>query len=99
MRPQGKALWERIRPYIGFIGIHPVHQKNGIGSVLLTHTCAFVFQTTSFSSLYLECEESLVPFYRKNGFNAMLPEMVERLFGSNPGNSVLCRIDRDTVRS
>jgi len=33
--PQGQHLWERVTPYIAFIGIMPAQQKKGIGNLLL----------------------------------------------------------------
>ena len=33
--PEGEYLWERVAPYIAFIGVMPGQQRQGIGDLLL----------------------------------------------------------------
>jgi GNAT superfamily N-acetyltransferase len=91
---QGRALWQRIRPYIGCIGIHPSHQRQGIGSELLRRTCEYVFRTTSYRHIYLECSPELVAFYLQSRWCEVPSSEVEALFGPNPTDSRVCRVDR-----
>ena len=97
--PHGRAMWQRIRPYIGFIGVHPNHKGKGIGTQLLKETCVYIFQSTEFNDIYLECSAELVPFYARSGFVELPPYEIEEQFGKNPSNSSVCRLSRNIAIS
>ena len=92
--PEGRALWRRIRPYIGFVGVHPDHQQQGIGTALLLKVYERLFEITGALAVYLETHAETLEVYTKAGFVPMSTEEVESAFGRNPSSSVVCRLVR-----
>src|SRR5690606_4876692 len=69
--PNGSCLWERMRPYIGFLGVVGEWRKSGIGRALTIESSRLAILATASDRIYLECEESNIgaqSFYEKLGF-------------------------------
>lgn len=54
------------------IAVHPSYQRQGIASQLLNQIILKV-KEDSLSGIVLMCEEHLIPFYEKHGFQYMAP--------------------------
>ena len=90
--PPGKYLWERMRPYIGFVGVAPGNQGCGIGGVLVSRVSRVALQRTNRYRIFLECEvenERAKGLYEKLGFKVMPPDEVERTFARPPHRNSL----------
>lgn len=79
----GPALWQRVRPYIGFVGVDPAYRDQYIGRTLLSELCDAIFQQTAFESVYLECADGLAAFYRKCGFRQLNFREIQSLSGTD----------------
>ena len=86
--PDGTHLWERMRPYIGFVGVLPECQLGGVGRQLILHAVRQAIVNYPSEFAYLESEEGANGFYEKVGFQRMAAEEVEQAFGKSPRSSV-----------
>ena len=86
--PSGQHLWERMRPYVGFIGISPEFQRCGIGQLLIKEASQKTLSGSRSSHIYLECEKNTFEFYRRLGFIEMNQEEVEMEFSMTPKSTV-----------
>jgi GNAT superfamily N-acetyltransferase len=87
LKPDGHHLWERLRPYLAFLGVLPEMQRQDIGTELIRHALEIVSQHSA-SGLWLECPESSAKFYEKVGFVRLTPEAVQRHTGLTPKGPV-----------
>src|SRR5579885_882878 len=91
---QGDALWKRLAPYIGAIGVLPEQQRIGIGRKLLA--CAMreiAVRCPNERFVYLEHHSGrdyLRRFYQGHGFRTMSAEETFRTAGLCPRASVMC---------
>jgi len=85
---KGPHLWQRMKPYLAFMGVVPEFQGQGIGAALLRQAEEAVFALTAAPYFYLECDEKPVGFYLKAGWEPMAPEHVQREFGLTPKTQV-----------
>jgi GNAT superfamily N-acetyltransferase len=95
VNPKGQYLWERLAPYIGFIGVMTRQQRKGIGSSLLR--CAIegaADRCPNEPFLYLEheVESSARQFYERMGFRVMSGEETFGSVGMYP-KACLMRFD------
>src|SRR4051812_15819276 len=54
--PLGRYLWERMRPYIGFLGVAEESRKCGIGAALIMEASSLALGATGKNHIFLECE-------------------------------------------
>jgi predicted N-acetyltransferase YhbS len=94
--PDGINLWKSLRPYIGFVGVHPARQHKGTGSCLVRAACEAVFLNPCFDSVFLECEENLSGFYEPMGFERVDSEDIEHMHGIKP-KACVYRLDRGSL--
>jgi ribosomal protein S18 acetylase RimI-like enzyme len=85
-------LWKFMRSYIGFMGVHPDLQNQGIGSALLYCVCDAIFRQTTHQKIYLECKERPISLYKRAGFQLLTPDQVEREFHQRPKGFVLQKL-------
>jgi GNAT superfamily N-acetyltransferase len=95
VNPKGYYLWERLAPYIGFIGVMTREQRKGIGSSLLR--CAIegaADRCPNEPFLYLEheVESNARQFYERMGFRVMSGEETFGSVGMYP-KACLMRFD------
>lgn len=88
--PIEKYLWERMRPYIAFVGVLPEHQGKGIGEILVKSSSKHVLDNSSRNHIFLETDETTKEFYEKIGFTHFSPEEVNKRFGLFPKTNVYC---------
>lgn len=81
-------LWQRMKPYLAFMGVLPEFQGRRIGTALLHQAVGRVFMVTAAPYFYLECDEKPAGFYLKTGWEQMGPEEVHREFGLTPKDQV-----------
>lgn len=87
LKPDGQHLWERLRPYLAFVGVLPDHQGQHVGAELIR--CALqISDPHATSGMWLECPESAATFYEKVGFARVAPEAVHRHTGMSPKGPV-----------
>ena len=92
--PQGRFLWERVAPYLAFVGVLPEKQRRGIGGLLLRSTI---------SEIALRCPDEPLLFlehHRQNpvakrlfesvGFRNMSDDEVFSMAGLYPKSAVMC---------
>lgn len=98
---QGKLLWEKIRPYIGFLGVAEGHRRRGIGSELIREAERGAFAVTGAGSIYLECEhenEKALRLYHKLGLTRVNPDEIQKTLGGPLSkNSGLYRAERKSL--
>lgn len=83
LNPSGHNLWERLRPYLAFVGVLPELQGQHVGGELIR--CALkISDLHATSGMWLECPESAAQFYEKIGFVRIAPDVVEQLTGLPP---------------
>lgn len=90
--PHGKYLWERMRPYIGFVGVAAEHRGRGVGALLVTGVSRSALAATKRDRIYLECEadnELARGLYEKLGFIIVTPDDVQIRFGRPPHRNSL----------
>lgn len=98
--PQGQHLWQRLAPYLAFIGIIPEQQKNGIGTLLLQ----FAIKETAVRCprepvLYLEHEvgSKVRQLYERIGFRTASNDEILMATGLHPKGPIMC-FDLDRAR-
>ncbi len=91
--PRGRHLWQRVAPYLAFIGVLPEKQGRGVGELLLRA----VFRESARRCphephLFLEHtpDNRAARLYARVGFRAMSPDEVFRLSGLAPKGPVQC---------
>lgn len=85
--PHGRFLWERMQPYIGYVGVSEEARRSGIAKKLVIEASRRALHFTGKSHIYLECEnnnENAQKLYEKIGFEAISPEEIEKAFGRPP---------------
>ncbi len=88
----GKSLWQRVAPYIAFIGVSPAWQGSGNGEKLLKYAIDSVHRGYPNEEwIYLEHEpESLARrFYERMGFMPMTPEQVLAVSGLDLNSPIM----------
>jgi len=87
--PAGPALWHRLAPRIGFVGVLPEYQKKGVFKLLLKQVLEVLKKESHLGVLYLECapEKSLI--YEKSGFEKLDPTYVDSKWGVYPRSCVM----------
>lgn len=80
----GPHLWQRMKPYLAFMGVLPGFQGRGIGTALLHQAMKTVFAVTAAPYFYLECDDKPAGFYLKTGWEPMTPDQVQCEFGLTP---------------
>jgi len=99
--PQGQHLWERVTPYIAFIGIMPAQQKKGIGNLLLRSAIkGAAIRCPNEPVVYIEheVESDSRRLYERIGFRTMFHEEILTATGLHPKGPVLC-FDLDRARN
>jgi predicted N-acetyltransferase YhbS len=87
LKPNGQHLWERLRPYLAFVGVLPELQGQHVGAELIR--CALqISDPHATSGMWLECPESAAKFYEKVGFVRVTPEAVQQYTGLLPKGPV-----------
>lgn len=83
LNPNGHNLWERLRPYLAFVGVLPGLQRQCIGTDLIR--CALQIRSPhATSGMWVECPESAAQFYEKIGFTRVAPDAVQQYAGMFP---------------
>jgi ribosomal protein S18 acetylase RimI-like enzyme len=83
--PDGKAMWMRMRPYIGYVGVLPDYRGLGIAKELVREGSRRALQYTGEGYIYLEAEEeneTAQRLYERLGFEAVPPEILRELFNA-----------------
>jgi ribosomal protein S18 acetylase RimI-like enzyme len=92
--PQGRFFWERIAPYIAFVGVLPEKQRRGIGSLLLRAAITeIVARCPDEPLLFLEHHRQNLAakhLFEKNGFREMSRDEVFEVSGVYPKSAVMC---------
>ena len=89
---QGRHLWQRLVPYIAFVGVLPERQRQGIGAALLRDAIREAARLCPFEPhLYLEHAPHNIAsrLYQRVGFRALSPQEVQRLAGLNVSSPVM----------
>jgi len=90
---QGQHLWERIAPYVAFIGIMPAQQRRGIGNLLLRSAIqGTAIRCPNEPVLYLEheVESDARRLYERIGFKTMFHDQILLATGLHPKGPVMC---------
>ena len=98
--PQGQHLWERVAPYIAFIGIMPAQQKKGIGNLLLRSAIrGAAIRCPNEPVVYLEheIESEARRLYERIGFRTVPDDEIFMAIGIHPKGPVMC-FDLDRAR-
>lgn len=85
--PNEIYLWQRMRPYIGFLGVLEEYRKFGVGSALIKEASRKALVRTNENYIYLECEpdnKKVQRLYERIGFRCLTTEEVEETFGRPP---------------
>lgn len=93
--PDGRAMWMRMRPYIGYVGVLPYHRGLGIAKELVREAARRSLQYTGEYYIYLETEEkneTAQRLYEKLGFEVVPAEILRELF--NPSGHPNSRVYR-----
>lgn len=83
--PDGKAMWMRMRPYIGYVGVLPNYRGLGIAKKLVGEGSRRALQYTGENFIYLETEEineTARKLYERLGFEVVPPETLRELFNA-----------------
>lgn len=99
--PRGRHLWQRLVPYIAFVGVLPEQQRQGIGGALLRDAIREAARLCPLEPrLFLEHAPHNIAsrLYQRAGFRALSAEEIRRLAGLNVSSPVMC-FPLDTVRA
>jgi GNAT superfamily N-acetyltransferase len=91
--PHGPYLWERASLYVGFIGVLPRKQNQGIGTSLLEHVIREAAdRCPNEPFLYLEhgLDNKAGRLYERIGFRPMSSEEIFTALGLYPKGPILC---------
>lgn len=95
--PSGQHLWQRLRPYVGFVGVLPEFQGQKVGTQLIRTGANAVLSHTR-QQLWLECSESNRQFYESLGFVCYTPEAIQHAYGLLP-KGLVYSLDRSVLFS
>jgi ribosomal protein S18 acetylase RimI-like enzyme len=87
LNPNGRYLWERLRPYLAFVGVLPDVQGQHVGTELIRRALQ-LSDPHATSGMWLECPESAAAFYEKVGFCRVTPDVVQQHSGMLPKGPV-----------
>ena len=99
--PNGRHLWQRLAPYIAFVGVLPERQRQGIGAALLQDAIGRASRLCPCEPrLFLEHAPRNIAsrLYQRAGFRALAAEEIRRLTGLNIHTPVMV-FPLDTIRS
>jgi GNAT superfamily N-acetyltransferase len=99
--PRGRHLWQRLVPYIAFVGVRPEWQRQGIGAALVRDAIREAARLCPLEPrLFLEHAPHNVAsrLYQRVGFRALSADEVRRLAGLNVSSPVMC-FPLDTIRA
>ncbi len=99
--PRGRHLWQRLAPYIAFVGVLPERQGQGIGGALLQDAIHEAARLCPLEPrLFLEHAPRNIAsrLYQRVGFRALSADEVRRLAGLNVKSPVMC-FALDTFRA
>lgn len=82
--PGGAAMWQRVAPYVGFVGVRERDRRRGIATRLMQEAKRLLHERGAGDWLYLECNEDLIPLYTKEGFVQMDSDDAQGAFGLRP---------------
>jgi ribosomal protein S18 acetylase RimI-like enzyme len=92
--PQGRFLWERVAPYLAFVGVLPEKQRKGIGGLLLRSTISEIaLRCPGEPLLFLEHHRqnpTAKRLFESVGFRNMSGEEVFSMAGLHPRSAVMC---------
>jgi len=91
--PRGRNLWERVAPYLAFIGIIPEKQSRGVGESLLRAAIReTALRCPNEPQLFLEHapDNRAARLYARVGFRTMSRDEIFRLTGLEAKGPVLC---------
>jgi ribosomal protein S18 acetylase RimI-like enzyme len=90
----GRAVWQRVAPYLAFIGVVPEKQRRGTGELLLRATIsAAAARCPDEPRLFLEHHRQNATakrLFERVGFRHMSRDEVFRETGVRPVNEVMC---------
>ena len=90
--PNGRHLWQRLAPYIAFVGVLPERQRQGIGAALLQEAIREAARRCpSETGLFLEHAPRNIAsrLYQRVGFRSLSAEEVRRLSGLDISTPVM----------
>lgn len=87
--PAGPALWHRLAPYVGFVGVFPEHQKKGVCRALLKEISKGLHAEGRPETIYLECTSNNLSIFEKLGFKRLNNRFVQRTWGVVPQSCVM----------
>jgi GNAT superfamily N-acetyltransferase len=90
---RGRHLWQRVTPYIAFVGVVPDRQRQGIGAALLQEAIREAARSCPFEPrLYLEHAPHNIAgrLYQRVGFRALSPAEIRELTGLKVSSPVMC---------
>lgn len=90
---RGRYLWQRVAPYLAFIGVLPERQGRGVGELLLRGVLReSALRCPGEPHLFLEHtpDNRAARLYERVGFRAMSRDEVFRLTGLDPRGPVQC---------
>ncbi|SKC61534.1 GNAT family N-acetyltransferase [Pseudoxanthomonas indica] len=79
----GPYLWQRLKPYMAFVGVLPASRKHGVGARLVRQGVRSVVQEEH-QLTWLECEEQVAGFYERLGYRRAAPSEVLAAVGLVP---------------
>ncbi len=91
--PRGRHLWQRLVPYVAFVGVLPERQRQGIGAALLQEAIRQAAGSCPGEpQLFLEHAPRNIAsrLYQRVGFRALSAEEVRRLSGLEVSSPVMC---------
>ncbi len=90
--PRGRQLWQRLVPYIAFVGVLPERQRQGIGAALLQEAIREAARRCPGESrLFLEHAPRNIAsrLYQRVGFRTLSAEEVRELSGLEVSSPVM----------
>lgn len=87
LNPNGPHLWQRLRPYLAFVGVSPELQGKHVGTELIRAAWRAIVPNIA-NGVWLECAESEAAFYEKLGFIRAAPAFVRTHAGMDPKGPV-----------
>ena len=99
--PRGRHLWQRLVPYIAFVGVLPERQRQGIGAALLQDAIREAARLCPCEPhLFLEHAPHNIAsrLYERVGFRALSAGEIRQLAGLNVSSPVMC-FPLDAIRT
>ena len=87
--PAGAAMWQRLGPYVGFVGVLPEYRRQGICRQLVEASVGQLRSSGLGGDLYLECDPTLCPLYERLGFVVVDADVMEQAVGLRPKADVM----------